>query len=169
MIPCLKKVTSLQAAKASAPVPRTNPYDAPYFFPTPLSPEAVGYVSRARMERSPSYSPEYRLSPLPGTKSIVSHPVSPLANIEVVSEAHTASDGRMSSPEGSVDEEGVLSRASTGRVLSFSSQQSAKPRKGRPTSWGSEAPTLATSRSNMSLESSSPTSLPRHRPIRPWR
>lgn len=30
---------------------RTRPYEAPYFFPTPGSPEAIGYVDRVREER----------------------------------------------------------------------------------------------------------------------
>ena len=33
-----------------APV-RTRPYEAPYFFPTPGSPESIGYVERVREER----------------------------------------------------------------------------------------------------------------------
>lgn len=30
---------------------RTRPYEAPYFFPTPGSPEAIGYVEKVREER----------------------------------------------------------------------------------------------------------------------
>lgn len=42
----------------TAPPPRTNPYEAPYFFPTPLSPDAADYVRLARTEvRQTSTSP----------------------------------------------------------------------------------------------------------------
>ncbi|KAL5519567.1 hypothetical protein ACEPAH_1250 [Sanghuangporus vaninii] len=34
----------------TAPTARTNPYEAPYFFPTPLSPDAADYVRLARIE-----------------------------------------------------------------------------------------------------------------------
>ncbi|TFY64954.1 hypothetical protein EVJ58_g2275 [Rhodofomes roseus] len=33
------------------PLPRTDPYQAPYFFPTPLSPEAADYVRQVRISR----------------------------------------------------------------------------------------------------------------------
>lgn len=49
---CPKAAIRASRAKSlerpSAPVARTNPYEAPYFFPAPGSPEAVGYVDRAR-------------------------------------------------------------------------------------------------------------------------
>lgn len=35
-----------------APLARTDPYQAPYFFPTPLSPEAADYVRQVRISRS---------------------------------------------------------------------------------------------------------------------
>ena len=35
---------------------RTRPYEAPYFFPTPGSPEAIGYVERVREERRSTFS-----------------------------------------------------------------------------------------------------------------
>ncbi|KAH9928088.1 uncharacterized protein B0H18DRAFT_1001341 [Fomitopsis serialis] len=34
------------------PLPRTDPYQAPYFFPTPLSPDAADYVRQVRISRS---------------------------------------------------------------------------------------------------------------------
>lgn len=44
---------------ATAP-PRTRPYEAPYFFPAPTSPEAVDYVQRTRDEyRQASVSPSF--------------------------------------------------------------------------------------------------------------
>lgn len=40
---------------------RTRPYEAPYFFPTPGSPEAIGYVERVREERrTVLFQPELR-------------------------------------------------------------------------------------------------------------
>ncbi|EJC98664.1 uncharacterized protein FOMMEDRAFT_23486 [Fomitiporia mediterranea MF3/22] len=46
------------ATAPSEPVPRTNPYEAPYYFPTPASPDAVNYVRLARTEnRRTSVSP----------------------------------------------------------------------------------------------------------------
>ena len=42
------------------PVPRTDPYQAPYFFPSPLSPDAQGYTSRVRSERVASPPTEIR-------------------------------------------------------------------------------------------------------------
>lgn len=41
--------------KNSASVARTYPYEAPYFFPTPASPEAYGYVHKVRVN-SQSYT-----------------------------------------------------------------------------------------------------------------
>ncbi|OCB87064.1 hypothetical protein A7U60_g5799 [Sanghuangporus baumii] len=38
------------ATAPTAPPARTNPYEAPYFFPTPLSPNAANYVRLARTE-----------------------------------------------------------------------------------------------------------------------
>lgn len=173
--PCLKKVSSScgslkiagKSHSASLPTPRTNPYDAPYFFPTPLSPEANGYIDRVRMDRSPSHSPESVISAFPGSKSAISPPL----HIEFVTETQTTFDGHVSSGEGSVDEEGFVARGPTRRVLSFSSHQSVRPRRNRPTSWGSEAPTLDTSRSVMSFESINPPSmpLPTRRLTRLWR
>ncbi|EPQ60305.1 hypothetical protein GLOTRDRAFT_135019 [Gloeophyllum trabeum ATCC 11539] len=39
------------APKLPSPPPRTNPYEAPYFFPQPGSPEAQDYVRRVREDR----------------------------------------------------------------------------------------------------------------------
>ncbi|KAI0053408.1 hypothetical protein FA95DRAFT_1601052 [Auriscalpium vulgare] len=48
------KTLGLQSHKAKgtsrAPAPRTHPYEAPYFFPSPVSPDAYDYVHRVRMD-----------------------------------------------------------------------------------------------------------------------
>ena len=48
---CIKKCRSAESVRAKPPVPRTDPYQAPYFFPTPLSPDARDYMSLVRSER----------------------------------------------------------------------------------------------------------------------
>jgi hypothetical protein len=40
-----------RTSSTPAPIPRTQPYAAPFFFPTPDSPDAVDYVNRVREER----------------------------------------------------------------------------------------------------------------------
>ena len=51
-ISTLQPLTShLPLAPARQGPVRTRPYEAPYFFPTPGSPEAVGYADRVREER----------------------------------------------------------------------------------------------------------------------
>lgn len=67
---CLKPSRSVDFAPKT-PVPRTDPYQAPYFFPTPLSPDARGYTSRVRSERV--------ASPLTEMKSFVGAPASPVS------------------------------------------------------------------------------------------
>ncbi|KAL7285621.1 hypothetical protein ACG7TL_000725 [Trametes sanguinea] len=84
---CLSRVHSMPNAKSSTPVRRTDPYQAPYYFPTPLSPDADTYVQELRAERkgarttsdpttfrqywepivlpSPRSSPKNKLQPLP--------------------------------------------------------------------------------------------------------
>ncbi|KII93987.1 hypothetical protein PLICRDRAFT_36206 [Plicaturopsis crispa FD-325 SS-3] len=54
--------TASSALPADVPAPagpplRTNPYDAPYFFPHPGSPEAANYVRQAREERAMRANP----------------------------------------------------------------------------------------------------------------
>ncbi|KAI9057086.1 hypothetical protein FKP32DRAFT_1607540 [Trametes sanguinea] len=84
---CLSRVHSMPNAKSSKPVRRTDPYQAPYYFPTPLSPDADTYVQELRAERqcarttsdpttfrqywepiilpSPRSSPKNKVQPLP--------------------------------------------------------------------------------------------------------
>ncbi|KAL5533620.1 hypothetical protein ACEPAG_80 [Sanghuangporus baumii] len=61
----------------SAPPPRTNPYEAPYFFPTPLSPDAAEYVRLARTEvQQTSVSPSAAVrTPLRSNSSPQQSPV----------------------------------------------------------------------------------------------
>lgn len=49
-LPC--PPSSLSSPPLPPPRSRTQPYEAPYFFPTPGSPEAVDYVRRMREEKS---------------------------------------------------------------------------------------------------------------------
>ncbi|KAL5494643.1 hypothetical protein ACEPAI_104 [Sanghuangporus weigelae] len=58
----------------SVPPPRTNPYEAPYFFPSPLSPDAADYVRLARTEvQRSSVSPSAARSPLLRSNSTPQH------------------------------------------------------------------------------------------------
>jgi hypothetical protein len=65
----------LSAPTAATPVPRTQPYGAPYFFPTPDSPAAVDYARSVLEERrglvAPPHdmpTPRRRASWLPGRR-----------------------------------------------------------------------------------------------------
>ena len=75
--PCIKRVASgldfvpiphhhhkQSRQRPRSPVRRTDPYQAPYFFPSPLSPDAAGYVQRVRLELGGN-SPENPSIPLP--------------------------------------------------------------------------------------------------------
>lgn len=48
---CLIRVHSMPPTKSAKPVRRTDPYQAPYYFPTPLSPDADIYVEQVLSER----------------------------------------------------------------------------------------------------------------------
>lgn len=48
---CLSRVHSMPNAKVAKVARRTDPYQAPYYFPTPLSPDADTYVEQVRRER----------------------------------------------------------------------------------------------------------------------
>lgn len=50
-VPLPKKWLPRRQNTAPAPLARTDPYQAPYFFPTPLSPEAADYVRQVRISR----------------------------------------------------------------------------------------------------------------------
>lgn len=60
------------------PVRRTDPYQAPYFFPTPRSPEAVDYARRVRLERRTLPSPPTAGSESPPSLSPRKVTISPL-------------------------------------------------------------------------------------------
>ncbi|KAI8981232.1 hypothetical protein BD414DRAFT_420074 [Trametes punicea] len=48
---CLSRVHSMPNAKTAKAARRTDPYQAPYYFPTPLSPDAENYIKEVREER----------------------------------------------------------------------------------------------------------------------
>ncbi|KAI1793981.1 hypothetical protein LXA43DRAFT_999170 [Ganoderma leucocontextum] len=48
---CLNRVHSIPNPKSSARPLRTDPYQAPYFFPSPMSPEAATYIQEVVNER----------------------------------------------------------------------------------------------------------------------
>ena len=61
---CLTRMhTSLREGKSKEPPRRTQPYEAPYYFPTPYSPEVEGYVARTRQAYRRSSSPHYSAPP----------------------------------------------------------------------------------------------------------
>ncbi|OCH87473.1 hypothetical protein OBBRIDRAFT_154834 [Obba rivulosa] len=49
---CIRQRHTLPPRKQPRPVPRTDPYQAPYFFPSPMSPGAADYVRQVKTERS---------------------------------------------------------------------------------------------------------------------
>ncbi|KAH9858238.1 hypothetical protein C2E23DRAFT_865163 [Lenzites betulinus] len=55
---CLTRVHSMPNAKTGKQIRRTDPYQAPYFFPTPLSPDVDIYVEQVRSERQGSKIPD---------------------------------------------------------------------------------------------------------------
>ncbi|TFY53198.1 hypothetical protein EVG20_g10225 [Dentipellis fragilis] len=65
----------------TAPTERTRPYEAPYFFPTPCSPDAADYVRKARanvrynmeVDRIRTLSPEPSTSSLPVSEETSPH------------------------------------------------------------------------------------------------
>lgn len=48
---CLTRVQSIPSLEPSARPLRTDPYQAPYFFPSPMSPEAATYIQEVINER----------------------------------------------------------------------------------------------------------------------
>ncbi|KAI0361146.1 hypothetical protein OH77DRAFT_1492262 [Trametes cingulata] len=51
---CLTRVHSMPNPKPAKQARRTDPYQAPYYFPTPLSPDADTYIEQVRNERRTS-------------------------------------------------------------------------------------------------------------------
>lgn len=154
--PCMKRVASsldftqlhhqhkpARPSKAS-PVRRTDPYQAPYFFPTPLSPDAAGYARRVRTEHRGSRSPEDVTVPLPMAA------VSPAAILrnQLVEDARRSLEGEGLSPHASGDE-GERTGKSVARKAS----------RGRPVSW-SHANSLQSKKSATSIDRSPSSSTP---------
>ncbi|KAI0782394.1 hypothetical protein BC629DRAFT_1594181 [Irpex lacteus] len=154
--PCMKRVASsldftqlhhqhkpARPSKAS-PVRRTDPYQAPYFFPTPLSPDAAGYARRVRTEHRGSRSSEEATVPLPMAT------VSPAAILrnQLVEDARRSLEGEGLSPHASGDE-GERTGKSVARKAS----------RGRPVSW-SHANSLQSKKSATSIDRSPSSSTP---------
>lgn len=143
---CLKKTRSHDSvAKA---VPRTDPYQAPYFFPTPLSPDAVGYTSRIRAERV--HSPE---QPSRRTTFEASDPV---ASSSMRADSQVATGSNFSSPP-TVAGKARPTRASR-RSWHIPFRSGGPEEAERRTSWNSEVTTLLNSHQTQSDSSSRPSS-----------
>ena len=127
-----------------APVPRTDPYQAPYFFPSPLSPEAPGYAGRVRTERAMGLSPEQRskLSPTATQPPMLPTPdASPeqVVHAELALEA-TVAPTQTPEPHG----DAPTRTKSKGRSWHIPLPHGQRPLE-RPTSWASEVPTVGSS------------------------
>lgn len=135
------------------PIPRTDPYQAPYFFPSPLSPEANGYVGKVRSERVAGSSPEARSKSMPvagaGSSSAPSSQLpTPAASpqrdthLDLTPESAPSANASPTSAEDSALPGGRAQKRRSWRVsLTHQSRQSLD----RPASWTSEAPTVASS------------------------
>ncbi|GJE87692.1 hypothetical protein PsYK624_037750 [Phanerochaete sordida] len=143
---CLKKTRSQDSVTRAAP--RTNPYQAPYFFPTPLSPDAVGYTSRIRAERVQSSDRPTRRTTSDSSESASSPPAVP--------ESQVASTSKPPSPLADV-EKPRPTRASR-RSWHISFRSGASEDEERRTSWNSEVTTLVNSNPLPSDSSSHPSS-----------
>ncbi|KAI0094247.1 hypothetical protein BDY19DRAFT_988110 [Irpex rosettiformis] len=154
--PCLRRVASgldfahhhhhhhhkHSRTRPRSPVRRTDPYQAPYFFPTPLSPDAAGYVQRVKMERGSSGSPEDHTVPLP---AIVDSPSAVLRQ-RFVEEARQSPEGNRSSP-----------RTSSSEGQQTAKSASTKHSRGRPVSWTGAA-SLRSPKSDSSFQRSTSAS-----------
>ncbi|KAI0688148.1 hypothetical protein BC835DRAFT_334066 [Cytidiella melzeri] len=144
--PCLllKRATSgldfphHQSPRQKSPVRRTDPYQAPYFFPSPLSPDAAGYAQRLRIERGGSGSPDTTLAAL----SLTSSPLASVPSSQYGLEARR--DG--SSAQGSSD---PVRRNSTKRPQPLPLANV----RNRPLSWDSDIRHLRTKKSASSMQS----------------
>lgn len=148
MKPCLIRVASgldfthishHKHPRPRSPVRRTDPYQAPYFFPTPLSPDAAGYAKRVRMERGGTSSPEDISIPLPAHAA--SPPIMPPS--EHILEACDESDEVASHAHGADQEWPSLVSPPLNET---------KERRGRPASWGSDLRSRHSKESISSLE-----------------
>lgn len=143
---CLKSKSSNEALPKS-PVPRTNPYQAPYFFPSPLSPDAADYVHRVRSERRPSEQSPSRPRP-PRSTSLGT----PSPSVEPRPPKRSMTDKGGKGPRRSWH-------------IPFHRDDDASLK--RPSSWDSEAHTLLSSGSGSTEGSiSSPVTSPSSRGVR---
>lgn len=143
---CLKSKSSNEALPKS-PVPRTNPYQAPYFFPSPLSPDAADYVHLVRSERRPSEQSPSRPRPPRSTSLGTTSP-----SVEPRPPKRSMTDKGGKGPRRSWH-------------IPFHRDDDASLK--RPSSWDSEAHTLLSSGSGSTEGSiSSPVTSPSSRGVR---
>ncbi|PSS29604.1 hypothetical protein PHLCEN_2v2752 [Hermanssonia centrifuga] len=155
---CSKKRSS-EISGPKTPVPRTDPYQAPYFFPSPLSPEADGYVDRVRSERVLSLSPERRRAVF---SPISSPAASPPGRMVPLPPVESSSPG--AGPSGHTHEAPTSETAPEENILE---EEHADPHKKsswhfpfphhRPASWGSDVPTSESSGSGSGPSVQSPS------------
>ncbi|EKM61387.1 uncharacterized protein PHACADRAFT_247950 [Phanerochaete carnosa HHB-10118-sp] len=141
---CLKKARSQDSVPKV--VSRTDPYQAPYFFPSPLSPDAAGYSSRVRAERVLS-SEAYPRQMSPETYESVE-------STSVASDSQVASGSSLPQPS----EKSRLARSSS-RSWHISFRSDASEETERRTSWTSEVTAMASGSqtpSDLSDHASSP-------------
>ena len=131
-------------------VPRTDPYQAPYFFPSPLSPDAEGYTSRVRAERV--HSPDVR-SP----RRTISDSSELETSTSAIPESQLASSSRLPSPPAQLEKARPTRLSRRSWHISF--RHNIPKETERPTSWTSEAATLVNGHQTPSDSSSRPPSL----------
>lgn len=134
---CLKKSQSQDSVVKA--VPRTDPYQAPYFFPSPLSPDAAGYTSRVRAERVLSSEAH------PRTMSPETYELE--ASTSVASDPQVASSSKLPSTPSK------KSRPTRSWHISFRSEETE-----RQASWNSEVATLSSGPQTPSDSSDHPPS-----------
>lgn len=136
--PRMKKCRSVEAVGTKKPVPRTDPYQAPYFFPTPLSPDAYDYMSRVRSERV--------ASPLADVRSRVNVPASPVilrtpTSLPPQSPPEAQPDAALSQPP-------TFRRKSARRSWHISFRHDHQEPLERPKSWTSDSTTVVSAGSH---------------------
>lgn len=134
----MKKCRSVEAVGTKKPVPRTDPYQAPYFFPTPLSPDAYDYMSRVRSERV--------ASPLADVRSRVNVPASPVilrtpTSLPPQSPPEAQPDAALSQPP-------TFRRKSARRSWHISFRHDHQEPLERPKSWTSDSTTVVSAGSH---------------------
>ena len=127
---CLKRNHSSETHNLPRPVARTDPYQAPYFFPSPMSPDAPGYSSRIRAGRVSSPQAEVKSHPTPTVVVANSLPGSTRPQQGVAS-----SDRQFTSPSSQPERAKIKSRRSWHFPFRHDEME-------RPVSWTSDAATL---------------------------